>query len=431
MDNNRDKIEAGEQLPAVDARLAGLYYGDEIGMGDNIYLGDRNGVRTPMQWSPDRNGRLLARRSAARLSAADPWTRSTVTRPSTSRRSCARRGRCSTGPAPHRGAQEPTSAFGRGTFKLLDPGNRKVLAYLREYGDDESSSAWSTVALGATGRTRSGDFQGPRAGRTDRPQRFPAGRRTALPADPCRPRYYCFRLTTDAEVPYWHEERLARAELPVLVLTEGWLTFSGGKTTPPCAGGMAATTRASCSTRCWRPTCSATLVCGQGHAIERIKIVEQAPGNRAAAAGCWTWHRRALRRRSSRSATSCRWPSAWDDRRSEERACRAGRVDAGQGAPAGRTSACFTTPSATTASAAPWSRHRQNVTCPLAGGRLEFRANAAPSPISPPARRAQPRHAAPRWSRATPRCTSADQAVPQGLPAPATGINPESKSAAS
>ena len=33
-----------------------LYYGDEIGMGDNIYLGDRDGVRTPMQWSADRNG---------------------------------------------------------------------------------------------------------------------------------------------------------------------------------------------------------------------------------------------------------------------------------------------------------------------------------------------------------------------------------------
>ena len=40
-----------------------LYYGDEIGMGDNIYLGDRNGVRTPMQWSPDRN---------AGFSRADP-----------------------------------------------------------------------------------------------------------------------------------------------------------------------------------------------------------------------------------------------------------------------------------------------------------------------------------------------------------------------
>jgi len=40
-----------------------LYYGDELGMGDNIYLGDRNGVRTPMQWSPDRN---------AGFSRADP-----------------------------------------------------------------------------------------------------------------------------------------------------------------------------------------------------------------------------------------------------------------------------------------------------------------------------------------------------------------------
>src|SRR5205814_4676337 len=40
-----------------------IYYGDEIGMGDNIFLGDRNGVRTPMQWSPDRN---------AGFSRADP-----------------------------------------------------------------------------------------------------------------------------------------------------------------------------------------------------------------------------------------------------------------------------------------------------------------------------------------------------------------------
>ncbi len=43
-----------------------LYYGDEIGMGDNIYLGDRNGVRTPMQWSGRPQRRLLARRSAER-----------------------------------------------------------------------------------------------------------------------------------------------------------------------------------------------------------------------------------------------------------------------------------------------------------------------------------------------------------------------------
>ena len=36
-----------------------IYYGDEIGMGDNMYLGDRNGVRTPMQWSADRNAGFL------------------------------------------------------------------------------------------------------------------------------------------------------------------------------------------------------------------------------------------------------------------------------------------------------------------------------------------------------------------------------------
>jgi maltose alpha-D-glucosyltransferase/alpha-amylase len=55
LDNSRRRIEL---LHALLLSLPGspfLYYGDEIGMGDNIYLGDRDGVRTPMQWSPDRN----------------------------------------------------------------------------------------------------------------------------------------------------------------------------------------------------------------------------------------------------------------------------------------------------------------------------------------------------------------------------------------
>ena len=53
--NDRRKIEL---LNAMLFALPGtpvIYYGDEIGMGDNVYLGDRDGVRTPMQWSPDRN----------------------------------------------------------------------------------------------------------------------------------------------------------------------------------------------------------------------------------------------------------------------------------------------------------------------------------------------------------------------------------------
>ena len=56
MDNDRRKIELMNSLLLSFPGTPIIYYGDEIGMGDNIYLGDRNGVRTPMQWSPDRNG---------------------------------------------------------------------------------------------------------------------------------------------------------------------------------------------------------------------------------------------------------------------------------------------------------------------------------------------------------------------------------------
>ena len=70
-----------------------IYYGDEIGMGDNIYLGDRNGVRTPMQWSPDRNAGFSAaiRNSFICRSSS---TRNTTTKPSMSSRSRTIRIRC-------------------------------------------------------------------------------------------------------------------------------------------------------------------------------------------------------------------------------------------------------------------------------------------------------------------------------------------------
>ena len=53
--NNRRQIELMNALLFSLPGTPVIYYGDEIGMGDNIYLGDRNGVRTPMQWSADRN----------------------------------------------------------------------------------------------------------------------------------------------------------------------------------------------------------------------------------------------------------------------------------------------------------------------------------------------------------------------------------------
>ena len=56
LENDRRKIELMNALLLSMPGTPMIYYGDEIGMGDNIYLGDRDGVRTPMQWSPDRNG---------------------------------------------------------------------------------------------------------------------------------------------------------------------------------------------------------------------------------------------------------------------------------------------------------------------------------------------------------------------------------------
>ena len=109
-----------------------IYYGDEIGMGDNIRLGDRDGVRTPMQWTPDRNGGFSkADFNALALPAImDPlYGYETVNVEAASR-------------DPYSllhwmrrmlSVRRTHSAFGRGTLRFIYPKNRKVLAYLREY----------------------------------------------------------------------------------------------------------------------------------------------------------------------------------------------------------------------------------------------------------------------------------------------------------
>ena len=66
LDNDRNQLELFTALLLSLPGSPVLYYGDEIGMGDNIWLGDRDGVRTPMQWTPDRNGGF-SRRDPQRL----------------------------------------------------------------------------------------------------------------------------------------------------------------------------------------------------------------------------------------------------------------------------------------------------------------------------------------------------------------------------
>jgi maltose alpha-D-glucosyltransferase / alpha-amylase len=135
MDNGRDEIELMHALLMSLPGSPVLYYGDEIGMGDNIFLGDRNGVRTPMQWSADRNAGFSTVASAALYFPVivDPpygyhtvnveAQESTVTSLLQWIRAIIR-------------LRRRYSAFGRGTFEPLAPENRRVLAFLRRWQDE-------------------------------------------------------------------------------------------------------------------------------------------------------------------------------------------------------------------------------------------------------------------------------------------------------
>jgi maltose alpha-D-glucosyltransferase/alpha-amylase len=132
MDNDRRKIELMNSLLLSFPGTPILYYGDEIGMGDNIYLGDRNGVRTPMQWAPDRNGGF-SRADPAKLYAPmimDPVYGYEAVNVEAQSRSLS-----SLLSAMKRliSVRKSTLAFGRGSMTFIRPANRSVLAYVREY----------------------------------------------------------------------------------------------------------------------------------------------------------------------------------------------------------------------------------------------------------------------------------------------------------
>ncbi len=133
--NNRRKIELLNALLFSMPGTPIIYYGDEIGMGDNIYLGDRNGCRTPMQWSPDRNAgfsdanpqqlhlpviidpeyhyeAINVETQQKNLSSLLWWTRRLIA------------------------MRKSFKAFSRGSIEFLFPDNAKVLSFLRRYEDE-------------------------------------------------------------------------------------------------------------------------------------------------------------------------------------------------------------------------------------------------------------------------------------------------------
>ena len=135
LENSRRRVELLNSLLMSMPGTPIIYYGDEIGMGDNVYLGDRNGVRTPMQWTGDRNAGF-SRTDPARLYAPpimDPvygfqsinveaQERSLFSLLAWMKRLIVLR--------------RQSRIFGRGAIDFLPAQNRKVLAYVRSYEDE-------------------------------------------------------------------------------------------------------------------------------------------------------------------------------------------------------------------------------------------------------------------------------------------------------
>ncbi len=130
--NNRRKIELMQSLLLSLPGTPVLYYGDEIGMGDNIYLGDRNGVRTPMQWTGDRNaGFSTCNTQRLYLPViADPEYRFEAINVESQQNNL------------HSllwwnkrllALRKQYKVFGRGSIEFIQPDNRKILAFVRQY----------------------------------------------------------------------------------------------------------------------------------------------------------------------------------------------------------------------------------------------------------------------------------------------------------
>src|SRR6266404_2381549 len=203
LERDRRRIELMNCLLLSMPGTPVIYYGDEIGMGDNIRLGDRDGVRTPMQWAPDRNGGFSRAEPASlalptimdslygyetvnvEAQSRDPhsllhWMRRTLA------------------------VRRAHAAFGRGALRFLYPKNRKILAYLREH---EGESVLCVANVSRTPQAVELDLS-EFAGRvpielSGGSQFPPIGQLTYLLTLPPFG-FYWFILAKESEAPSWH-----------------------------------------------------------------------------------------------------------------------------------------------------------------------------------------------------------------------------------
>ena len=202
MDNDRRRIELMNGMLLSMPGTPVLYYGDEIGMGDNIHLGDRDGVRTPMQWSPDRNGGFSRANPAVLTLPAiqDPlygFQAVNVEAQEHDRHSLLNwTKRMLEVRSEHR-------AFGRGTQRFLRPANRKVLAYLREHEGDTILCVFNLARTAQAVELDLSEYEGATPVELSGEVAFPPVGQ--LPYLLTLPPYafYWFKLDAEAEPPHW------------------------------------------------------------------------------------------------------------------------------------------------------------------------------------------------------------------------------------
>lgn len=231
MENDLDRVKLMNGMLLSMPGSPIIYYGDEIGMGDNVFVGDRNGVRTPMQWSPDRNAgfsradpqRLYLQPIMDPMFGYEALNVEAQARDSSSLLNWTKR---------MLAVRKTSYAFGRGRRRFLKPGNRKILAYLSEYDDDIILTVFNLSRAAQPVELDLSAFKGrvpiEMLGRAPFP---PIGELPYL-LTLASYGFYWFKLAAEVDAPSWHQEGVALQEWPTLVLFDGWTSFFRDRVMP-------------------------------------------------------------------------------------------------------------------------------------------------------------------------------------------------------
>ena len=310
MENDPERIKLMNSLLLSMPGSPIIYYGDEIGMGDNVYLGDRNGVRTPMQWSPDRN---------AGFSRADPQqlylppimdpiygyeavnVEAQTARPLLAAQldeADAAGPQDLAGLRPRHAASSSARAIARCWCTCASTATTRSCA---SPTCRARRSRWSWICRRTRARCRSSCSAARRSRRS-----------ASCPISSRLPSYgfYWFKLSRDVQPPAWHEEHLPREDLPVLVLIDGWKSLFPERVAA-WRSGAATKLRAQLEERVLpRFIATQRWFAGKGAPIEPRQARRAGRDARRRQHGSWACSR--SRPQRLRRTTSCRSPIVYE-----------------------------------------------------------------------------------------------------------------------